>query len=373
MVSRGRLRRIIRQSKPYLAVIFLQFGYAGLAIIAKTALNSGMSHFTFAVYRNATAAVFFAPFAFFLERKIRPKMTISVFFKIMLLGLLEPVIDQNLYYTGMKYTTATFTTALCNVLPAITFILAWIFRLEKVNIRKLKSQAKILGTAVTMGGAMIMTFINGPVIGLPWTEEAQASSAVSVHAQQSSIMGAAMITAGCFCWACFFTLQAVTLKSYPAGLSLTCLICGMGAVQGTILTLVVERGNTAPWAIHWDTKLLAYIYSGIVCSGVAYYISGAIMKEQGPVFVTAFNPLSMVIVAVLGSFILAEQLDFGRVLGACVIVVGLYLVIWGKNNDGQDQSSGDLTPPIDHQPLPVPVNHLEHQLEIATEVPSETV
>ncbi|CAH9121336.1 unnamed protein product [Cuscuta epithymum] len=373
MVARGRLRRIIRQSKPYLAVIFLQFGYAGLAIIAKTALNSGMSHFTFAVYRNATAAVFFAPFAFFVERKIRPKMTISVFFKIMLLGLLEPVIDQNLYYIGMKYTTATFTTALCNVLPAITFILAWIFRLEKVNVRNLKSQAKILGTAVTMGGAMIMTFVKGPTIGLPWTEEAQASSAVSVHAQQSSIMGAAMITSGCFCWACFYTLQAMTLKSYPAGLSLTCLICGMGAVQGTILTLVVERGNTAPWAIHWDTKLLAYIYSGIVCSGVAYYISGAIMKEQGPVFVTSFNPLSMVIVAVLGSFILAEQLDFGRVLGACVIVVGLYLVIWGKNNDGQDQSRGDLTPPIDHQPLPVSVNHLEHQLEIPKEVPSEMI
>ena len=42
--------------------------------------------------------------------------------------LCRPVIDQNLYYTGMKYTTATVATALCNVLPAFVFLLAWVCR-----------------------------------------------------------------------------------------------------------------------------------------------------------------------------------------------------------------------------------------------------
>lgn len=51
---------------------------------------------------------------------------------------------------------------------------------------------------------------------------------------------------------------------------------------------------------------------GIVCSGLAYYIQGVVMKDRGPVFVTAFSPLSMVIVAVLSSFILAEQMYLGR-------------------------------------------------------------
>ncbi|KAK3028830.1 hypothetical protein RJ639_038657 [Escallonia herrerae] len=40
----------------------------------------------------------------------------------------RPVIDQNLYYAGMKYTTATFATAMTNILPAITFCMAWILR-----------------------------------------------------------------------------------------------------------------------------------------------------------------------------------------------------------------------------------------------------
>lgn len=55
--------------------------------------------------------------------------------------------------------------------------------------------------------------------------------------------------------------QAITLKTYPASLSLTCLICSAGALQGTLLTLVVERGNTSIWAIQWDTTFLSYVYS----------------------------------------------------------------------------------------------------------------
>ncbi|CAL5440021.1 unnamed protein product [Camellia sinensis] len=69
-------------------------------------------------------------FALLFERKVRPRMTTSVFLKIMLLGLLEPVIDQNLFYTGMKYTTATFATAMCNIVPAMFLLMAWILRLK---------------------------------------------------------------------------------------------------------------------------------------------------------------------------------------------------------------------------------------------------
>ncbi|XP_059309054.1 WAT1-related protein At2g39510-like [Lycium ferocissimum] len=298
------LLKFMKSANPYLAVIFLQFGYAGSAIIAKTALNNGMSHYTFAVYRNVFAAVIFAPFAALLERKIRPKMTLSIFWKIMLLGLLEPVLDQNLYYAGMKYTTATFATAMCNVLPAITFLLAWILRLENVNIWKVPSQAKIVGTIVTLGGATIMSLVGGPTIGLPWTKHHVTSTNVVSPAELNPVKGALFIAAGCFSWACFYNLQAITLKKYPAGLSLTCLICVAGALQGTALTLVVQRGNSAIWSLHWgSSKFVASVYLGIVNSGIGYYVLGLIMNVKGPVFVTAFNPLNMVIVAILGSFI----------------------------------------------------------------------
>lgn len=54
------------------------------------------------------------------------------------------------------------------------------------------------------------------------------------------------------------------------------------------------------------------MFQGIVSSGIAYYVQGLVMKTRGPVFVTAFNPLCMVIVAALATLILAEQLHLGR-------------------------------------------------------------
>ncbi|OIS97584.1 PREDICTED: WAT1-related protein At2g39510-like [Nicotiana attenuata] len=342
------LIKFLKEAKPYLAVIFLQFGYAGSAIIAKSALNHGMSHYTFAVYRNAVAAVIFAPLAALFERKIRPKMTFSIFWKIVLLGLLEPVIDQNLYYGGMKFTTATFATAMCNVLPAITFLLAWILRLENVNIWKIHSQAKIVGTIITLGGAMVMTLVGGPTIGLPWTKHSSTTNVAS-PTELNPVKGALFILVGCFCWACFYNLQMITLKAYPAGLSLTSLICMAGALQGTALTLVVERGNSAIWSLNWgSSKLIASVYCGIVNSGIGYYVSGLIMNVKGPVFVTAFNPLNMVIVAILGSFILSEQLNLGRVVGAVVIVIGLYLVIWGTTKEQKSSKILSTTEEVEH-------------------------
>ena len=40
----------------------------------------------------------------------------------------RPVIDQNFYYVGLKYTGPTFACAMSNILPAMTFVMAFIFR-----------------------------------------------------------------------------------------------------------------------------------------------------------------------------------------------------------------------------------------------------
>ncbi|GAB2279039.1 hypothetical protein Dimus_013701, partial [Dionaea muscipula] len=99
-------------------------------IVTTLCLKKGMNHFVLAVYRHLAATFAIAPFSLVLERKTRPKMTLSVFLKIMLLAFLEPVLDQNLYYMGLKATSVTFASACINVLPAVTFIMATIFSLR---------------------------------------------------------------------------------------------------------------------------------------------------------------------------------------------------------------------------------------------------
>lgn len=323
---------VFSKAKAYLAIVSLQFGFAGMYIITKVSLNHGMSNYVLVVYRHLAATAAIAPFALILERKIRPKLTLPIFLRILVLGFLEPVIDQNLYVLGMKYTSASFAAATVNVLPAITFIMAVICRLERVNIKKLHSQAKVIGTIVTVSGAMIMTFYKGPIVDFLRSRGGSHHGAMTDSSDQHWLLGTLLLLLSACGWAGFFIVQSFTLKLYPAELSLTALICFTGIFEGGAVALVMERDPSA-WVVGWDSRLLAAVYSGIVCSGIAYYIQGVLNKERGPVFITTFNPLCMIITAALGAIILAETIHLGSIIGATVIVLGLYTVVWGKRKD----------------------------------------
>lgn len=55
--------------------------------------------------------------------------------------------------------------------------------------------------------------------------------------------------------------QSITLKEYPAELSLTALICVMGTVEGGIVALIMERNNMSAWIVGFDSRLFAAVYS----------------------------------------------------------------------------------------------------------------
>ncbi|XP_074306792.1 WAT1-related protein At5g07050-like [Silene latifolia] len=339
----------LEKSKPYIAMICLQFGYAGMNIVTKVSLNGGMSHYVLVVYRHAFATIVMAPFALIFERKVRPKMTFLMFIQIFVLGLLGPVIDQNFYYMGLKYTSPTFSCAMSNMLPAMTFVMAFICRMEKVDIKKLRCIAKVVGTLITVGGAMLMTLYKGHIINMVWSSHAHSaahpSSAALAAADKDWAKGSILLILATLAWAAFFILQAITMRKYTAHLSLTTLVCFLGTLQSIVVTFVMEH-KPSVWTIGWDMNLLAAAYAGIISSGIAYYVQGIVMEKRGPVFVTAFSPLMMIIVAFMGSFILAEKIYVGGVLGAVLIVMGLYSVLWGKYKEFKEKEAEEMIPEV---------------------------
>ncbi|CAK7339865.1 unnamed protein product [Dovyalis caffra] len=349
MERSGCLGNFFQSCKPYIAMISLQFGYAGMNIITKVSLNRGMSHYVLVVYRHAFATAVIAPFAIVLERKVRPKITFPIFMQMFVLGLLGPVIDQNFYYAGLKFTSPTFSCAMSNMLPAMTFVMAVLCRMEIVNMKKVRCQAKVIGTIVTVAGAMLMTLYKGHVINLVWSENAHAhASSVPDTTGQSDkdwLKGSILLIIATLAWASFFVLQAVTLRRYSAQLSLTTIVCFLGTLQSIAVTFVMEHKPSA-WTIGWDMNLLAAAYAGIVSSSIAYYVQGLVMQKKGPVFVTAFSPLMMIVVAIMGSFILAEKIYVGGVLGAILIVAGLYAVLWGKHKEHKEKEAEIIPEPI---------------------------
>ncbi|CAL9236393.1 unnamed protein product [Arabidopsis halleri] len=330
--------RMSESAKPYFAMICLQFGYAGMNLVTKAVLDRGMSHYVLVAYRNAFATAAIAPFALLSERKVRSKMTFPIFMRIFLLALLGPVIDQNLYYIGLKLTSPTFSTAVSNIVPALTIILATLFRMEKVEMRKVRCLVKVMGTLVTVVGSILMIFYKGPFINFFRSHLTPASSPPTADYLKAAVF----LLLASLSWASFFVLQAATLKKYSAHLSLSTMVCFMGTLQSLALAFVMEH-NPSALNIGFDMNLLASAYAGIMSSSIAYYVQGLMIQRKGPVFVTAFNPLVVVIVSIMSFFVLGQGIYLGGVIGVVVLTGGVYAVLWGKHvdDDGEETRHED--------------------------------
>ncbi|KAI5394405.1 WAT1-related protein At4g08290 [Lathyrus oleraceus] len=361
----------LRNSKDYLLIISLQFGSAGMYVLTMDALNKGMSHYAFVVYRNVIATVALAPFAFFLERKIRPKMTVRIFSEIMALGFVEIILDQCFTFLGMKLTSASFASAVMNSVPSITFVLAILFRLERMKLREIGCQAKVIGTVVSLGGAFLMALYKGPVLQI-----AGSSAATQMHHPENVndptgshwLLGALFLLIGCAGFSAFYILQAITLKKYPAEMSLATWVCFIGALQSSAVTIFMERHSPEAWVLGLDSRLFASLYAGIVTSAIQFYVQGSVIKTMGPVFVTAFNPLRMIIVTALACLFLSEKLHLGSIVGGVVVVTGLYLVVWGKSKEQKsiilEEESPQKIAKQGQQQLPITVSKIDDNVDV---------
>lgn len=312
------------QFKPHIAQIAVQACLAGMNIITRVALDDGMSHFIFVAYTLAVATVAIAPFAYFLEKNKRPAMTCAIFWQIFALALCGTTLFQNLYFAGLEYTSATFATATTNLIPVVTFLMATTFRIEKVDIRSKYGQAKVVGTIVCVGGAMLMTFYTGPVlVGLTGV----------LH--NTWILGALMLFASCLFWSGWLTFQGPVVQKYPAEFSLTAIMMLQGTVQCALVAVCFEPKASA-WKLKWDIQLLSIVYSGVLCFAFAFFVQTYCIRLKGPIFAAMFNPTSTILVAILEPLILHVKYRLGSLLGTILIIAGLYSVLWGKANDGDN-------------------------------------
>jgi hypothetical protein len=57
-----------KECLPTVAMVLVQLGFAGMNVLSKLALDTGMSPYVLIAYRNLIAALFLAPLAFYFER-----------------------------------------------------------------------------------------------------------------------------------------------------------------------------------------------------------------------------------------------------------------------------------------------------------------
>ncbi|KAL2325088.1 hypothetical protein Fmac_024146 [Flemingia macrophylla] len=314
-------------------MVLAQVGYSILYLITEASFNHGMSPYVYVTYRHIVAAVLMFPFACFLERNERPKLTFYLFMEIFVLSLLGVSLTTAMHFASLKYTHPTFVVAMLNTIPTLTFIIAVALRFEVVDLRNPRGLAKVLGTLISLAGALIMTLYKGLIMRNLWPPLIHMpgkSSAIN----ESWLKGSLLTVSSCVTWSIWYIMQAATLKRYPAQLSLATWMCVVGSAQSVVFTVIVEHNRSA-WIIGLDIDLWSTIYGGVVVSGLIMYVLLWCNEKKGPVFVTMFNPLATILVAFVAYFILGQKLYLGSIIGAFAVIFGMYLLLWGKSEQAQ--------------------------------------
>ncbi|MBA0560343.1 hypothetical protein Golob_017247, partial [Gossypium lobatum] len=295
-------------------------GYAIVYFFTEAAFSQGLNPHIYVTYRFCLSACLMFPFAYFLERNSRPNLTFRLFSEFFLLSLI-----------GLKYTSPTFVATLFTTIPSWTFIIAVILRMEVVNVKNPRGMAKILGTLISLAGVTTITLYKGPAV--------QRLSAAIVHINRHSgsvrenwVKGPILTVVSCITWAIWYILQAITLKKYPTQVSLAAWMNGIGGAQSAVFAVCLQHKASA-WSIKmFSVNFWSITYSGI-CSAVFVCLQIWCMKEKGPVFVAMFNSLQTVMVVVLAYLVLGERLYTGSIIGGFLVIIGLYLMLWGKDRE----------------------------------------
>ncbi|XVF64308.1 hypothetical protein PTKIN_Ptkin09bG0158500 [Pterospermum kingtungense] len=335
MKSLLKYAMVVENHKPYIAMLFIQFVYAGMALFSKAAIAKGMNPCVFVVYRQAFATVALAPFAFFLESK-QSSLSYSVLIKIFLVSLCGLTLSLNLYYVAINYTTATFAAATTNTIPVLTFIIAVCLRMESISIRQLPGMAKVFGSVISLSGALVFAFVKGPPIGFmnwyPETQKQTSNFIVKSYSTGEWIKGSLIMISANTAWSLWLVLQGRIVKQYPAKIRLTALQCFFSCIQSTFWAIAAER-NPSAWKLGWDVHLLSVAYCGVIVTGITYWLQVWTIEKKGPVFTAIFTPLALVITAIFSAFLWKETLHWGSVGGVVLLVGGLYSVLWGKKRE----------------------------------------
>ncbi|CAH9130682.1 unnamed protein product [Cuscuta epithymum] len=251
--------------------------------------------------------------------------------------------NQNLFAESVVLTSPTFASAIVNLIPAFTFILAIPFGLEKVGLRTRAGQAKVAGTLLGIGGAMVLSFYKGAQHQIWSTRKSGhvAAAPQPPHTSGSHLLGVFMSLACVLSSAISLIVQAKMSKVYDCHYSSTALITVMGSLQSVVFAFCTERG-WSQWKLGWNLRLLIVLYAGVIASALAITFTMCSLRMRGPLFVSVFNPLTLVSVAIVSTLFLKEELFVGCVIGAVTIIAGLYMVIWGKK--AEMKSISDVIP-----------------------------
>ncbi|KAF8399295.1 hypothetical protein HHK36_015160 [Tetracentron sinense] len=321
-----RLRTCLWDVVPFTGMVLMEGCTVGLTIMAKTAMARGMSHFVFVLYSNALASLILLPSSF-------------IFYRI--------TIAQNLAFTGLSYSSPILACGMGNLIPAFSFILSIILRMGKVDLRKSSSQAKTFGTLISIMGAIMVIVYKGPAIrrasSPSHSNQLRVSPPFLLYSStpENWVLGGLLLAAASLSVSIWNIIQAGTVKEYPEVMTVLSFYSLFGTIQCAVVSIIAERDLTA-WKLKLDMELVVIVLTAVFGSVIRSSVQVWCMRMKGPVYVAMFKPLTIVMAVIAGIIFFGDSLHFGSVVGAFIVGMGYYGVMWGQiREEEMKEDSGD--------------------------------
>ncbi|KAF0905306.1 hypothetical protein E2562_003904 [Oryza meyeriana var. granulata] len=325
-------------TKAYAAVVLIRLMYSGMHVMSKVALDHGMNPLVFLFYRHTTAALVLIPAAFILERRKAKPVTLKIAGKMFIHALYGVTACGDLFNLGLNYASATSSSALYNVQPVVTFILAVVFGMESMKLKKFHGNVKAAGILFCIAGVTVLAFYEGPMYKSfnhhHLFQQGSSSSSGDTHSKKQWVFGIFLMTLSNILAGLWTVLQGPLIEDTSKLMNTTLQIC-CASVQAFIVAVAAER-DISKWKLGWNVELGAVIYSGVVVTALSYYMQMWTIAKRGPVFLAMSMPLTFIFTIIMSSFILGDAVSLGSIFAGILLIGGLYNVLWGKNIEEKD-------------------------------------
>ncbi|PON52047.1 Plant-drug/metabolite exporter [Trema orientale] len=336
-----------KEVAPLSAMAAVEFATVGVNTLYKAATSKGLSYFVFIAYTYVIGTLVLLPLPFIFRKRDVPSLQPSFLYRIVLLALIG--LSANLCaYKGIEYSSPTLSSAASNLTPAFTFVLAVIFRMETLKLRSSITQIKIIGTMLSVFGALVAVLYEGPIIISSSSPQAPSLSLEYLlgTSEKNWVIGGLLLVSQFLLTSVWYILQTQVVKMYPNEI-IVVLLYFMCITTMAIPICFIAETNLSAWTLRPDIILVAIVLSGFFGVPFSSFIHTWGLHLKGPLYISIFRPLSIAIAAAVGVIFLGDALCLGSVVGAAILLLGLYAVVWGKAQEddtmGYDSDkTGDL-------------------------------
>ncbi|KAH6770753.1 hypothetical protein C2S52_015556 [Perilla frutescens var. hirtella] len=242
-------------------------------------------------------------------------------------------IGQNVAFVGLSYSSPIVACGMANQMPAFSFILAIILRTTKLNWKRSGSQARFIGTLISLGGAISLALYKGPTIRNHSSLTLPPRLLVFTSTHENWVLGCILFAASSFVLAIWNVMQIC-----PQVWKIISFYSLFGTVQSAAVALYFERDPNA-WKLDLNFELLIIILTGIFSSLIRTNVQMWCTRLKGPIFVPLFKPCGIAYASTFGSLLFADTFHYGSIMGACICGVGYYTVLWGQIKDEEMNKS----------------------------------